>query len=109
MKQFDITVELDEKKYRAALDRMIADLKALIEKEYTCPVTPYPLSSSFSGRTREAIVQAAADCLEQMWIDVGLSKPKAELIAIGASANGDGGADDEAAGDEAAADAADGS
>ena len=61
-------------------------LKLLIEKEYDGPVTPYPFSASFTGRTREAIVQAAADCLESIWINIGLSKPKAELVAVGAAA-----------------------
>ena len=73
-------------------------LKLLVEKDYSGPVTPYPLGTSFSGRTRETIVQTAADCFEQMWITAGLSKPKAELLAVGEpSANGDGEATPEAA------------
>jgi len=66
-----------------------AVLKLLIEKGYDGPITPYPRSSTFSGRTRESIVQAAADCLERMWVTIGLSKPKAEPIPVGVSANGE--------------------
>ena len=61
-------------------------LKLLIEKEYDGPVTPFPFATSFSGQTREAIVQTAADCLEAIWISIGLSKPKAELVAVAVGA-----------------------
>lgn len=72
-----------------------AVMKLLLEKDYDGPITPYPHPSAFTGRTRESIVQAAADCLEQLWIAVGLSKPKAALVAVGASVNGEAGADDD--------------
>ena len=62
-----------------------AVLKLLIDLGYDGPVTPYPFSASFTGQTRESIVQAAADCLEEMWVTAGLSKPKVELVAVGAS------------------------
>ena len=65
----------------------IGVLKLLLEKEYEGPVTPYPYSKSFAGQTREAIVQAAADCFEDLWISLGLSKPKAELVAVGAGSD----------------------
>ena len=64
-------------------------LKLLIEKEYDGPVTPFPFSASFTGRTRESIVQAAADCLDDIWVSIGLSKPKSELVPVGVTAGDD--------------------
>lgn len=71
-----------------------AVLKLLVDKAYEGPVTPFPRAAAFSGQTRESIVQKAADCLEEMWITVGLSKPKAALIPVGVSANGEADVDD---------------
>ncbi len=77
-----------------------AIVKLLVDKSYDGPVTPYPRAASFSGKTRESIVQESADCLEAMWVAVGLSKPKAELVAVGASVNGEEVAEDEGESDD---------
>jgi sugar phosphate isomerase/epimerase len=67
-----------------------AVVKLLAEKGYRGPVTLAPHAGVFSGRTREAIVQKAAESLEQLWLAAGLGKPKGpELMTVGASVNGD--------------------
>jgi sugar phosphate isomerase/epimerase len=67
-----------------------AIMRLLAEKRYRGPVTPLPHTSVFSGRTREVIVQKAAESLEQLWLAAGLGKPKGpELLTVCSSVNGD--------------------
>lgn len=61
--------------------------KMLHEIGYDGPVTPYIHPGRFVGKTRDNIVQAAAKCLEQLWIAAGITQPKPELVAVGASAS----------------------
>jgi sugar phosphate isomerase/epimerase len=68
--------------------------KMLVDIGYEGPVTPYPHPRNFLGKTRELIVQQAADAMEHLWIACGLSQPKADRgVLVGASVNGE--ADDE--------------
>lgn len=75
-------------------------LKILVEKNFEGPVSVFPHPSLFTGRTREAIVQAAADSLEKLWQAAGLSKVKPEPVLVKASVNGDGGGDDDDSGSD---------
>lgn len=64
-----------------------AILRLLIEKSYKGPVSPCPSQASFTGSTRESIVQMAAESMEQLWLALGLSKSKAAEAAAVAAAD----------------------
>lgn len=75
--------------------------KLLVEIGYDGPVTPFPHAKNFVGKTREVIVQMAADAAEGFWVAAGLSEPPPgapEPAAVGASVNGE--ADDGDDGDK---------
>jgi sugar phosphate isomerase/epimerase len=64
--------------------------KLLVEKGYNGPVTPYPHPRNFLGKTREVIVQQAAEAMENLWVACGLSQGKPERgVLVGASVNGE--------------------
>lgn len=52
----------------------VAILKKLAEKDYEGPVTVYPDAQQMVGMTRDAIVQRAAQVLDESWAAVGLNK-----------------------------------
>jgi sugar phosphate isomerase/epimerase len=57
----------------------------LVDKGYDGPVTPWPSTVHLRGKTRESIVQAARDSLEDLWTAVGLSSPKMAMAATASS------------------------
>lgn len=64
--------------------------KLLVDIDYEGPVTPFPHPRNFLGKTREAIVQQAAEAMDNLWVACGLSQPKPERgVLVAASVNGE--------------------
>lgn len=64
--------------------------KWLVDLKYEGPVTPYPHPRNFLGKTREVIVQQAAEAMENLWVACGLSAGKPERgVLVAASVNGE--------------------
>jgi sugar phosphate isomerase/epimerase len=59
-----------------------AVVNILAQRKYDGPVTLFPHASAFRGMTRDAIVQRAADIMEELWRGAGLSKAKPTAAAV---------------------------
>lgn len=55
----------------------------LVKNDYEGPVTPAPSAKTLKGMTRDAIVQAAAECLAELWAGAGIAVNEEAFVVPG--------------------------